>query len=78
MGAGYPEVEFEVLGRPLSKEARGSCLGVMSPGAVPKGNLVSKRVGQPLLLLLLWLCELPKTGISSSGRLTPESFQGLR
>ena len=76
MGAGYPEVELEVLGRPLSKDARGSCLGVMSPGAVPNGNLVSKRAGQPLLLLWLW--ELPRTGKSSSGRFTPESFHGLR
>lgn len=71
MGAGYPEVELEVLGRPLSKEARGSCLGVMSPGAVPKGNFWSKREGQPVL----WAVPI---GISSSGRLTPESFHGLR
>lgn len=77
IGAGYPEVEFEVLGRPLSKDARGSCLGVMSPGAVPNGNFVSKRAGQPLPLLL-WLWALPRTWMSSSGRFTPESFHGLR
>jgi len=73
-----------VLGRPLSKELlskeplRGSWRGVMSPteaeipGAMePNGefslspDLFSKRSGQPL-----WL--------SSSGRLTPLSFHGLR
>ena len=64
-----------MLGRPLSKEARKSCLGVMSPPdtdpepPVPKGNLLSNRVGQPL-----------PDGVSRSSfaRLTPESFQGLR
>ena len=65
-----------MLGRPLSKEARGSCRGVMSPGdwdigAMPNApfsfcsDLFSKRSGQPL-----WP--------SSSGRLTPLSFHGLR
>lgn len=64
------------------------CFGVRSPGTVPKMllNLDSNRpvTGQPpfVLLLLWWLWELP-TGawmlrLSSSGRLTPESFHGLR
>ena len=69
IGAGYPERperELDVDGRPESKLARVSCLGVVSPGVAPKGNLVSKRGGQP------------PTELSSSGKLTPLSFQGLR
>lgn len=66
IGAGYPEREFEVEGRPESKLARVSCLGVVSPGVVPKGNLLSNRGGQP------------PPAISSSGRFTPLSFHGLR
>lgn len=42
MGAGYEEKECDVGGRPESKLARGSCLGVLSPAPlillVPKGN----------------------------------------
>lgn len=75
MGAGNELDECEVLGRPLSKEVRWSCRGVISPGdwdtgAIPNpfslwSDLFSKRRGQPL-----WP--------SSSGRLTPLSFHGLR
>src|SRR5271170_7005061 len=66
IGTGYPERECEVGGRPESKLARGSCLGVVSPGVVAKGNLFSNRGGQP------------PTDTSSSGKLTPLSFQMLR
>lgn len=66
--------ECDVGGRPESKLARGSCRGVLSPGArpVPNGNLFSWNRGGHALLLE----EIEAR--SSSGRLTPESFQKLR
>lgn len=70
MGAGKLENECEVGGLPESKLARGSCRGVLSPGVrtpFPKEYLLSYRVGQPPF----WEERDP----SSSGRLTPESFQ---
>ena len=64
MGAGYPERECDVGGRPESKLARGSCFGVVSPGVCVNENLFSNRGGQP--------------EASSSGRFTPLSFQMFR
>lgn len=72
MGAGKFENECDVGGRPESKLARGSCRGVLSPGVfapVPNGNLFSLNLlGHPLFLDDI-------DAASSSGRLTPESFQ---
>lgn len=72
IGPGKFENECDVGGRPESKLVLGSCLGVLSPGVfapVPKGNLFS--LYRPAHTL--FLDEIDTA--SSSGRLTPESFQ---